>query len=120
MYRVDIDPNSARSSWCQDLRYEAFSVVAFNVNEQLKRSGYVTLDGAIRQFHTTLEHAAGKALQRLGGWVGIDRREASGMSGIQRLEQMECANECASPYDTTEDEEQEKGKARVQFSNAVR
>jgi hypothetical protein len=51
--------------------------------------GNLVANGLIRQRDAALDHARREPGQRLVGGVGVDRRQRPGVSGVERLEQVE-------------------------------
>src|ERR1051326_8737775 len=78
-----IGPNPSK------LRYEALSVPALNMDQQIDGFRDAAADSAVGQLHAGLENASCKPRQGLRRRVGMQRGAGAGMARVERLQQIE-------------------------------
>ena len=61
----------------------------FEIHDDIDGITYVGFDGAIGQVHTALQNAARKPRKALFRGSGVDRRKASRVSRVEKLQEIE-------------------------------
>src|SRR6266404_3715342 len=72
-----------------DFGDEAAARAAFEVHDDVERIADVGLDGAVGQVHAALQDAAREPCESLPRRGGMDGRETAGVSGVEKLQEIE-------------------------------
>src|SRR5581483_11041708 len=91
-FRLEDEPigRSIEAPNGQELRHAAASVDACNVHDQVDRQSDGFADASVRQSDVRREDAMRHSRQCLVGGVCVDRAQASKVTGIEGLQEVEC------------------------------